>query len=128
MCLAKLTSATLCCGGSLISVHQQYRLRGIRIRVGIAEGGVGAHCCRDGQSVELDTIPAAVLHVPSDDGFFADQIHLAICEALPGVDVGATGFNVVAVYLLGIETDGQECDGKSSKDWQAETHKTPHPI
>jgi hypothetical protein len=27
------------------------------------------------------------------------------------------------VNLLGVETDGQDCDGKSSKDWQAETHR-----
>ena len=34
-------------------------------------------------------------------GSHAGEVHLTIGETLPGIDVGATGFNIVSADLLG---------------------------
>jgi hypothetical protein len=66
--------------------------------------------------------------MPGQDRFFASKIYLSVREALAGVDISATGFNVVATDLLGVEPDRRQEDNRASENSQAETHGTPHPY
>jgi hypothetical protein len=79
-------------------------------------------CCH-GKSFEVDTIPAAILYPPCQDGFVSYQIYFAVCEALAGVNIGAAGFHIIAANLLGKKWCGQSKHRKGSAN-QLKTHKT----
>jgi hypothetical protein len=85
---------------SCLVVDEQDSLRRVGIRVGITKSGVRMHRSGDGQAVERNTIPTAALDVPGENGFIAHEVHLAIGEALPSVDIGAAGLDVVTANLL----------------------------
>src|SRR5437660_429461 len=59
--------------------------------------------------------------------FIAGKVDFSIGEALAGVHIGTTGFNVVAPDLLRRERDRQEGYKESNEHRQAKTHNTPHP-
>jgi hypothetical protein len=65
--------------------------------------------------------------VPGENRFPTYQIHFAISKALSGVDVGATGFDVVAVDLLREGTNCEEENDCRENSWKAKTHWIPHP-
>src|ERR1035438_9668306 len=87
-------------------VHHQYRLRGIRLAVRIAQRGPGANGSRDRQAVEPYAIPRTFLYVPRQQGLVAGETSLTVGEALRDVNVGGTRLDVITANLLGFDGGG----------------------
>ena len=94
--------------GRGLLVDDQHRLGGIGILVGIAQGALGANHGDNGGVVERHAVPGTLSDVPAEDGLVADQVHLAVGKAFAGINVGAAGFDIVALDLLGHGGEGEQ--------------------
>ena len=88
-------------------VDQHDRLRRIRIGIRIAQRRVCLHSSDYGKSIELLSVPTAVLDMPGEQRLVTDKANLTVCETLRDVNIGTSAFQVVAGDLLALTRKAQ---------------------
>src|SRR5579862_38543 len=96
-------------------INQKNRFCRVRVGIRVAQSSPGLDGRGNGVSVQCNTIPTSALNVPGEDRFIAYEIDFSVGEALPGVHIGAAGFDVVAVNLLCRRQDGEDQEYRTNK-------------
>src|ERR1017187_5355146 len=97
------------------AIHDQHRNSRVDGAMDIAQRVLGANHAHYAKAGERDAIPRPMVDLPTEHGFLAVDLHFAVGEARPRVNIGRARFHVVAGQAAGGKAGGKRNGGGRAK-------------